>query len=228
MANSQSDLDNKAGFPILVAGAELEFTELMLPDRRVEVQQILRTAGFNPTLDHRLVEPTFPGTNTWDEDETLDLKSEQPRNFLIGKSDRLYSFAIDDVVYELPFEEIGEPQLRRLACIEDDKVLVLALEGEPDLELGTEGKVSLSGAEVERIYSRPKTVTVCLDDEGNRELPRGSYLFKKLVALLGIPAGYVLSYVSATGKLMSLKEGDSVELYDGIKFFSHSAGGGAS
>ncbi len=215
-------------FPVFIAGNDLEFRRLTLSDRRVETDQILREGGYNPTLDHRLVELTFPGTKSWDDDETIDLKTPGPRHFVVGKSDRLFAFAIDDLVYELPFEEMGEPQLRQMTRIGNDKVIVLAREGGPDHNLGSDDIVSFVGREVERLFSRDATVTVCLDDEGERELPRGSYMFKKLVALFGIPAGYVLSYVNAAGKLMSFKEGDSVELFDGIKFFSHAAGGGAS
>ena len=79
-----------------------------------------------------------------------------------------------------------------------------------------------------QLYRRNATVIVCLDNDDERELPRGKYVFKKIVALLGIPAGYVLSYVNAAGKLMPFKDGDKLELFDGIKFFSHAAGGGAS
>lgn len=222
------DQGKHGGFPIFIAGDDLDFRQLVFSDRHVEADQILREGGYNPTLDHRLVELTFPGTKSWDDDESIDLDAPEPRHFLVGKSDRLFAFAIDDIVHELPFEKMGEPHLRRMAVIGDDKVLVLAREGQPDRDLGPGNVVSFVGREVERLFSRDATVTVCLDDEGERELPRGIYMFKKIVALLGIPAGFVLSYVNAAGKLISFKEGDKVELFDGIKFFSHAAGGGAS
>jgi hypothetical protein len=215
-------------FPIFVAGDDLDFRQIIFFDRRVEADQVLREGGYSPTLDHRLVELTFPGTKSWDDDEGIDLDTSEPRHFLIGKSDRLFALAIDDIVYELPFEEMGEPKLRSMAVIRDDKVLVLAREGQPDRDLGPGDVVTFAGREVERLFSRDATVTVCLDNEGERELPRGTYMFDKIVALLGIPAGFVLSYVNAAGKLISFKEDDKVELFDGIKFFSHAAGGGAS
>lgn len=222
------DQGKRQKFTIFVAGNDLDFRQIVFSDRRVEADQVLREGGYNPTLDHRLVELTFPGTKSWDDDESIDLDTPETRYFVVGKLDRLLAFAIDDVVYELPFETMGEPQLRRIAVVSDDKILVLTREGQPDLDLGADDIVSFAGQEVERLFSRDGTVTVCLDEEGERELPRGTYMFKKIVALLGIPAGYVLTYVNAAGKLISFKEGDKVELFDGIKFFSHAAGGGAS
>ena len=47
-------------FPVLIAGDDLDFRQLTLSDHRVEADQILREGGYNPTLDHRLVELTFP------------------------------------------------------------------------------------------------------------------------------------------------------------------------
>lgn len=222
------DKDKHGEFSIFVAGDDLDFRPVTLSDRHVEVDQILRKGGYNPTLDHRLVELTFPGTKSWDDDETIDLKTSEPRHFLIGKSDRLFAFAIDDIIYETPFEEMGERQLRRMAIIGDDKILVLSSEDKPEQDLGPDDVASFAGHKVERLFSRDATVTVYLDEEGARELPRGTYMFKKIFALLGITAGFALTYVNAAGKLISFKDADSVDLFDGIKFFSHAAGGGAS
>ena len=222
------DQGNKSGFSVFIAGADLDFRQLTLPERHVETDQVLRKGGYNPTPDHRLVELTFPGTKSWDDDETIDLKSSVPRRFVVGKSDRLYAFVIDDLVHELPFAEMGEPQLRKMACIGDDKILVLAQKDQPDRELGPEDMVSFVGSEVERLFSSDAMVTVCLDNKGERKLPRGSYMFKDLVVLLDIPAGYHISYVNVNGKLVSFKEGEPVELFDGIKFFAYPASGGAA
>ena len=222
------DQGSVSTYAIMIAGADLNFRQLLFDDDRVEIDQILREGDFNPTLDFRSVELTFPGTRGLDDDETINLDRPEPPHLLVGKSDRTFAIAIDDIVHELPFDEMGEPQLRKIGVVADDKVLFLAREGEPDRELEPDDIVSFAGAEVERLFTREATVTVCVDDEGERELPRGSYVFKKIVALLGIPAGYILSYINAAGKLVPFREGERVELFDGIKFLSHAAGGGAS
>lgn len=226
--NESPNQGNHGGSPIFIAGDDFEFRQLRFEDRRVGADQILRSGGYNPTLDHRLVELTFPGTKSWDDDETICLGTDNDRHFIVGKSDRLFAFAIDDITYETPFPVLGEPQLRILARVEEGMTLVLAQEGEADKDLGPNDVVSFEGRSVERLYCRNATVTVYLDDQVPRKLPRGSYTFKEIVALLGIPAGYVLSYVNVADKLMPFKEGNDLELFDGIKFFSHAAGGGAS
>lgn len=213
---------------ILIAGYDLEFHEFTFDDHQVSVDQILRSGGYNPTLDHRLVELTFPGTKSWDGDETIYLEPDQIRHFIVGRSDRLFAFAIDDIPYEAPFSELGEPQLRALSGVGEDKVLVLTQEGEADKDLSSGDMVSFEGKRVERLYSREATVTVCLNNEEKFELPRASYLFSKLIALLGVPVGYILSYVSADGKLMPFKDGDTLDLFDGMQIFSHANCGGAS
>ena len=215
-------------FTVFVAGDDLEFRPLDLDDQRVEVDQILRSAGYNPTLDYRLVELTFPGTKSWDDDETICLDAGINRYFIAGKSDRLFAFSIDDIPYESPFQALGELQLRILAGVKEGTILVLMREGESSKDLNPGDVVSFEGRAVERLYSREAMVTVCLNNQGERKLRRGSYTFDKIVALLGIPAGYALSYVNGSGKLIPLKEGDSLEIFDGTKFFSHAAGGAAS
>lgn len=219
---------SSGGLSIQIGDGEFNFQSYILADSKVEADQILRQAGFNPTVDHRLVELTFPGTKSWDDDEVLKFKRGEDRHFLVGKLDRLMALTIDDIVHELPFAEMSEPALRRIACVPDKNVLVLSRENQPDLPLGPDAVVSFDGQGVERLLTKEATVTICLDGKGEREIPRGSYALSKLMALLAIPASYVLSYVDEAGKLMPLDAGGSVNVFDGIKFFSHAAGGGAS
>lgn len=226
--NRPLDQAKHGEFTVFIAGDDLEFRPLELDDQRVEVDQILRSAGYNPTLDYRLVELTFPGTKSWDDDEMICLGASVGRHFIAGKSDRLFTFAIDDIPYESPFQALSEPQLRILAGVKEGMTLALMLEGESSKDLNPGDVVSFEGPAVERLYSREAMVTVWLNNQGERKLPRGSYTFDKIVALLDIPAGYALSYVNASGKLIPLKEGDSLEIFDGIKFFSHAAGGAAA
>ena len=100
---------------------------------------------------------------------------------------------------------------------------------EPDLEIGPEDWVYFAGAGVERLYTRKATVTVCLDKVGNEfEVPRGRYTMAHLLALFGLPAGKVLNYVDRNGKLTAFKDGEPLQIRDGMKFFAHAASGGSS
>lgn len=211
-----------------IADESLEFRELIFDRQIVEADEVLRKAGLVPTLDHRLCELTFPGTRSRDDDETIDLGGNEPVYFVAGKLDGLKAIAIDEIVYELPFEKLSEPALRKVACVPDDKILVLEKANAPDEPLGSDFVASFLGRETERFYTQDATVTVCVDGEREQEVRPGSYLLAKLIALLGIPAGYALSYVNAVGKLVQVKPGDSIAVFDGIKIFATPACGGAS
>ncbi|MEM6480903.1 MAG: hypothetical protein AAF681_03580 [Pseudomonadota bacterium] len=222
------DQANATRFSAFIADEQFEFRELNFDRQVVESDEVLRKAGLLPTLDHRLVELTFPGTRSRDDDETIDVGRHDPVYLVAGKLDGLKDIAIDEVVYELPFEKLSEPALRKIARIPDDKILVLEKSHSPDQPLGSDSVVSFLGRETERFYTQDATVTVCVDGEREQEIQRGSYLLSKLIALLGIPAGYALSYVNALGKLVQVKPGETVEIFDGIKVFATPACGGAS
>jgi hypothetical protein len=230
---------NSGNYPIKIAGDNLKFSQLAFDDQHVVAEEILRKGGFNPTIEHRLVELTYPGTKSWDDDEKISLDTDKPRCFIVGKSDRLFTFSIDDIAYEVPFEKLDESQLREIAKVKDDMTLVLSQDKTSDKELGKGESVSFEGKEVERLYCRERkavedkkavkdqTVKIHLDDKDEHKVSRGTYVFEKLVALFGIPTGYVLSYVNVEGVLTPFKGGE-IEIFAGMKFFSHAPGGGAS
>lgn len=230
MTNSTEppDNDRKSRFVAHIRDSEFALTTVAFSDRIVEADQILRKGGLLPTLDHRLVELTFPGTRSRDDDESIDLKAGSPPEFLAGKLDGLKAIIIDDIVYELPFEKLPEATLRKMARIPDDKVIVQAMSNQPDIPLNDGAIVSFLNRETERFYTRDATIIVCVDGDREVEVRRGSYVLTKLIALLGIQAGYALSYINTLGNLVQVKPGDNIELFDGMKVFSNAACGGAS
>jgi hypothetical protein len=213
---------------VSVGGADLEFQSVNLNDRKVDATQILRAAGYIPTLSYRLVELTYPGTRSWDADEVITLKKGERRDFIVGELDRIMTFAIDDIVYEVPFVALPEASLRQLAAISDATILTLQRVNEPDQILNENSIVNFDGKEVERLFTSDANVTICLDGKQTIEIPKGKYKTQELIALLGVNTGYVLSYVDEFGQLKPLADEDSVCVFEGMKVFSHAAGGGAS
>ena len=222
------DQPNATRFSAFIADEQLEFRELAFDRQVVESDEVLREAGLLPTVDHRLVELTFPGTRSRDDDETIDVGGHDPVYLVAGRLDGLKAIAIDEIVYELPFEKLSEPALRKIACVPDDKILVLEKSDSPDQPLDNDSTASFLGRETERFYTRSATVTVCVDGEREQKIRCGSYILSDLIELLDIPAGYALSYVNTLGNLVQLKPGDTVELFDGIKVFATPECGGAS
>jgi|GEM_PF-4278205 len=222
------DQQSKVQFSAFVADESLEFHEIGFDRQFIEGDQLLRKTGRLPTINHRISQLTFPGTKSHDDDDVIDLGGDKPVHLVIGKLDGLKAIAIDEIVYELPFEKLSEPALRKIAGVSEHKIIVRQNSNAPDEPLNDSLIVSFLGRETERFYTQDATVTVCVDGEREQEVRRGSYLLTKLIALLGIPAGYALSYVNAVGKLVQVKSGDSIAVFDGIKFFATPACGGAS
>lgn len=211
------------------AGSDFQFSKAAFSERRPEAGTILRQLGKTPTLDHRLVQLTYPGTTSFDDDARVDLKAPTPPDFLIYEADRLMVCAIDEVSYDLPVTCIQGKHLRLIARIPDQQALFLERMDEPDLEIGPDDWVDLGGRGVERLYSRDSMVTICLDEAGNEfEMPRGRYTMAQLIAAFGLSAGQVLNYVDHDGTLTPFKNDEAVQIFVGMKFFSHAASGGSS
>ena len=230
MTTSADRLDTAKGeFTARFAGSDFQFSEAAFSERKPEAGAILRQLGKTPTLDHRLVKLTYPGTTSYDDDERVDLKASSPPDFLICEADRLMACAIDEVAYDLPVSRIQGKHLRLIARIPDLQALFLERMDEPDLEIGPDDWVDLGGRGVERLYSRDSMVKVCLDEPGNEfEMPRGHYTMAQLIAAFGLSAGQILDYVDQGGKLNPFKGDEPVEIFDGMKFFAHAASGGSS
>ena len=226
--NDPSD-STEGQFKARYAGSDFQFSEMVLSERKSEAGTILRQLGKTPTLDHRLIQLTYPGTTSYDDDERVDLKATPPPDFLICEADRLMACAINEVAYDLPVERIQGKHLRLIACVPDDQTLFLERMDEQDIEIGPEDWVDFGGKGVERLYAREASVTVCLDKADNKfRLPRGRYTMAQLIAKFSLAAGYVLNYVDKTNKLISFKDSELLEIFDGMKFFSHAAAGGSS
>ena len=220
---------NEDQFNARYAGSDFQFSEKAFFEREPEAGAILRWLGKTPTLDYRLVQLTYPGTTSHDDDQRVDLKATPPPDFLICGADRLMACAINEVAYDLPVERIQGKHLRLIACVPDDQILFLERMDEPDLEIGPEDWVDFGGKGVERLYVREGTVTVCLDKADNEfKLPRGRYTMAEMIAKFSLAAGYVLNYVDKNNKLISFKDGEPLQIFDGMKFFSHAASGGSS
>ena len=162
-------------------------------------------------------------TNAW------NLKAAPPPDFLICEAARLMACAINEVAYDLPVERIQGKHLRLIACVPDNQTLFLERMDEPDLEIGPEDCVEFAAKGVERLYAREATVTVCLDKASNDfKLLRGRYTMVQLMAMFCLAAGKVLNYVDQNNKLTPVKDGEALQIVDGMKFFSHAAFGGSS
>ena len=200
--------------------------ELLFVDPMPRGRHILGEAGFTPVGDHVLIQLVVHGTRSVGLDEPVDLRQKGVEAFRAFKSDRVFLFTVDDRGFEWGEAKITEPDLRRVAGVGDNEIIVLERDGK-DIELYADDIVELGGSGTEHLRIVKEFVTVSLD-RVEKKIPGGTYTTEKLIRVLEVQAGYVLDLVNAQGKLMPLTPGETISLEAGMKFFSHVPTGGSS
>ena len=208
-------------FVISVDDVRLQLAEPMLDGGR-----ILNEAGFRPAEDYVLIQLLLPGTRSVGLDEAVDLCGDGSEAFRAFKSDRIFGFTIDDRGYEWGVAKITEPELRRIAVVDGDGTLVLERDGKA-IELVADDVLELGETGTERLRV-VEFVTVYLNTEVEKKIPRGAYKTEALIRVLGVEAGYVLDVLDDQGKLEPLQPGQTTVVSAGMKFFSHVPAGGSS
>lgn len=200
---------------------------IRLRDPMPDAGQILAAAGFNPADQHVLIQLLKHGSQSIGLDETVDLREPGKEVFRAFRSDRVFRLTVDGRGYEWGAPSIPEPELRDIADVPDNKLLVLERKNEPDLELGPDDHVQLSDAGTERLSTKKGLITVWLDGD-EKQIPAGTYTTEELIKVLGVEAGYVLNIVNAQGQLEPLKPGQKTRVKKGMKFVSQVPCGGSS
>ena len=187
--------------------------------------QILSQAGFRPAADHVLIQLLLPGTRSVGVDEPVDLRRNGTEAFWAFKSDRVFLFTINDRGYEWGVAKVTAPELRRIAGVNDEEFLVQERDGK-DIILAADDIVELGNAGTERLRSA-KLVNVYLNIEIEK-IPSGTYSTEKLIRVLNVEAGYLLNVLDAQGTLVPLQPEQTIQIKDGMKFYSHVPSGGSS
>ena len=189
--------------------------------------QILGEAGFLPAGDHVLIQLLRHGTRSVGLDEPVDLRQEGTEAFRAFKSDCVFRFTISDRGYEWGSAKITEPELRRIAGVEDDETLVLERDG-VDKVLDAADILDLGDFGTEHLRISKRFVTVYLDNDIEKKIPGGTYTTEELIRVLDVEAGYLLNVLDAQGKLVPLQPGQTIPIKDGMKFFTQVPCGGSS
>ena len=188
--------------------------------------QILGEAGFLPAGDHVLIQLLRHGTRSVGLDEPVDLRQEGTEAFRAFKSDRMFRFTINDRGYEWGAAKITEAELRRIAGVGDDDVLVLERDGK-DTDLNADDIVELADSGTEHLHTGKRFVTVYLDGV-EKKIPSGTFTTEELICILDVEAGYLINLLDAQGKLVPLQPGQIISIKDGMKFFTQVPCGGSS
>jgi Multiubiquitin len=150
-----------------VNGAIVKFSE---PTPKGE--RVLDKAGCTPAGDYVLIQLLRHSSQSVGLDETVDLATEGTELFRAFKSDRIFRFTLNGHGFEWGVAKIPEPELRAVAHVPDDEIIVLEREGH-DVALAPEDVLDLGGTGTEHLGTEKKLMTVYFENEP-RELPRGA------------------------------------------------------
>ena len=188
--------------------------------------QILEESGFLPARDYVLIQLLRHSTRSVGLDELVDLRQTGAEAFWAFKSDRVFRFTINNRGYEWGAAKITEPEVRRIAGVGDDEILVLERNGvHKTLDAG--GIVDLGHSGTEHLRTTKGLVTVYLDNV-ETTIRCGTYTTEELIRVLGVDAGYLLNVVNGEGQLSPLEPKQRIEIENGMKFFTQVPCGGSS
>jgi hypothetical protein len=189
--------------------------------------QLLAEAGFIPADEHILIQILKHGTRSIGLDERIDLRGVGVEAFRAFNSDRIYRYTVDGRGYEWGASEISEGELREIADVGDNHVLILERSATGDLELSEGDVVQLGDAGTERLRTAKGYVVVEYDCEEKR-IPRGVYTTEELMQLFGVVSGHLLNVVDANGQFTPLLPGQKIRVKKDMKFVSQVPCGGSS
>lgn len=213
---SPPDKSGKKTYDVTVNGKRLESR-----DQLVRGRELLQLAEFDPASDHVLIQLTKPGSKSIGLDEEVDLSGKGREEFMAFGSDRIFTFTVDERGYEWGAGTISEPELRAIAAVAGDKVLILEREERPDKVLDAEATVNLAGKGTERLRTGKRLVTVFYGDDLSFELERRVYTGAELAGIFGVPENYKLDLVKGDSSFDEIADDEKVKIRDGMRFVSH-------
>lgn len=201
-------------------------TKVKFSDPTPSGSRILDKAGLRPVSEHVLIQLMHHSSRSIGLDETVDLRAAGTEIFRAFKSDRVFRFTLNEHGFEWGVGKLPEPELREIARVPEDEVLVLERKGN-DIGLKPTDVLDLTGTGTEHLRTEKRLVTVYFDNEP-REIPWGVCTAEQLKQLLGVQDGYVLEFISHEGQLTPLKPEAKLRVKQGMRFFEQVPCGGSS
>lgn len=209
------DARREGPYRIVVSGKAAQFD-----DPVVDARKVLSETGYLPAKDHVLIQKHANGSSAVGLDEEVDLREPGREVFWAFLSDRVFNFTVQERGHAWGEGCIAEPDLRELADVPEDSVLVLERENEPDLVLGPTDHVDLTKRGVEDLRVRKRLVTVKYNHQPFQLAP-GVYTGAKLKQIFAVEPGYVLDLIKDSGEFDELGDDEKVRIKDCMEFVSH-------
>ncbi|UTW59044.1 multiubiquitin domain-containing protein [Kordiimonas sp. SCSIO 12603] len=187
-------------------------------------REIRSSAGLNPASDYVLIELLDRHSRSIGLEEKLDLSETDTPELLWFKSDRVYSYTVNERGFEWGASKISVQDIRKYASIPDTEDLIFDSKKDKVLELDQE--INLNRKGVERFSSRePEQICIYINTRPTL-IERGKVAFKALVGLAfpdmqdGPNTSYTVSYRKGHGETPegTIIEGEFVRVKKGMIF----------
>ncbi|WP_323799135.1 multiubiquitin domain-containing protein [Parasphingorhabdus sp.] len=193
-------------------------------DRVLDGRQIRDAAGMAPASDYVLIQFTDQVGRSVGLEDAIKLVKGGSAKFRAFQNDRIFTFTLNERGWEWGASKINELELREIAEIAEDDVLVLDGNRDKVIEPGEEIKFGPAGVE-HIITERPQIIKIKLNGRW-REVPPGQISYETLVDLadLTVQAGpniyYTVTYRKGPRRNPegSMQPGESVQIKNGMVF----------
>jgi len=214
-------------YGVLVGDEGLNFRPVVIADPVPTGRQVLSAAGVRDVVEHILF---FMEQNGMLQevglDQTVDLRAVGAERFLVFRSDRSFRFELDERVLEWGATRISGMTLKRLAGVDlSTRTVWLEKRGGKDREIDDTELVDLTGAGVERFYTKLREITVKVNTRPHTVNTK-TLTFEDVVKLYDINAVpsetriYTVTYKRGPveNPQGTLVEGGRVHVQDGMLF----------
>jgi len=193
-------------------------------DKKLDGRQIRDAADHTPTSDYVLIDVSDQKSHSVGLEEQVRLEKSKTKKFRSFENDRIYTFTLNERGWEWGDNKINEEELRDLAGIDEDDVLILDRKHDKDVEPGDD--IDLGPAGVEHIVTeRPSTIKIKLNGRW-RDVPPGQISYETLVEMadLTVQAGpniyYTVTYRKGPRQNLegSMQPGETVRIKKGMVF----------
>lgn len=207
-----------AHYRIKVGNDRLEYQPYVVADPIPTGSQVLEAAGLLPVADHILLAVLNTGTlERIRPDETVEIFRRGVERFIAFRSDRSFSFVLNDRLLEWGAKDILGRVLKVLAGADPAKTGVwLERRDEPDLFVEDDQAVLLAGKEVERFRTAPVFI-LCVESDSYRWL-RPTITMEEIAALGGWDPSQGVIEVDKDQNERQLAPGEVITLKPGLVY----------
>jgi len=203
---------------------ELDGQSVTTNDALVSGRAIRALANLNPASDYQLIQLGNVTSQSIGLEEEIDLAGDAPLIFRSFKSDRNFSFTVNERGFEWGADEISAADIRQIASIPEDHELIL--DSKRDRPIDDDGVVRLKSKGVERILSQPREQICIIVNTIEEYVDPGRITFAELTKLafpdmqITENTEYTVSYRKGHDEDPegSLIAGESVKLKKGMIF----------